>query len=80
MLTAQVQLANAQAQSTDLVRQRQALEHAIAVLAGMAPAELTIAPAPWSRITPTSVSLPSNNPVFKLITINCMPGFAFLLI
>jgi NodT family efflux transporter outer membrane factor (OMF) lipoprotein len=52
VLTAQVQLANAQAQSTDLIRQRQALEHAIAVLAGMAPAELTIAPAPWSPPVP----------------------------
>jgi NodT family efflux transporter outer membrane factor (OMF) lipoprotein len=52
VLTAQVQLANAQAQSADYVRQRQLMEHAIAVLAGMPPAELTIQPTAWTLKTP----------------------------
>jgi NodT family efflux transporter outer membrane factor (OMF) lipoprotein len=52
VLTAQTQLANAEAQSADLVRQRQALEHAIAVLTGQPPANLTIAPAAWTLKVP----------------------------
>ena len=60
MLTAQTQLANAQAQSADMVRQRQLLEHAIAVLAGEPPANLTIAPAAWTLTVPDApVSVPS---------------------
>ena len=61
LLTAETQLENAQAQSTDYVRQRQLMEHAIAVLAGEPPAELTIAPAPWTLTTPdVPVSIPSS--------------------
>jgi len=52
VLTAQTQLANTQAQSADYVRQRQQMEHAIAVLAGEAPADLTIAPADWTLKPP----------------------------
>ena len=60
LLTAQTQLANAQAQSADYIRQRQQMEHAIAVLAGMAPAELTIAPASWTLTPPdVPVAIPS---------------------
>ena len=60
LLTAQTQLANAQAQSADYVRQRQLMEHAIAVLAGMPPAELTIAPTSWTLAPPdVPVEIPS---------------------
>ena len=52
LLTAQSQLAGAQAQSADLVRQRAQMEHAIAVLTGQAPANVTIAPAAWTLTTP----------------------------
>ena len=60
LLNAQTQLANAEAQATDYVRQRQQMEHAIAVLAGMAPAELTIAPTTWNLAPPeVPVEVPS---------------------
>ena len=60
LLTAQTQLENAQAQSADYVRQRQLMEHAIAVLAGEAPADLTIAPTTWTLTPPdVPVSVPS---------------------
>lgn len=60
VLTAETQLANAQAQSADYVRQRQLMEHAIAVLAGEPPAALTLAPAPWTLAPPeVPVSVPS---------------------
>ena len=60
LLTAQTQLANAQAQSADLERQRALLEHAIAVLTGQPPANLTIAVAPWKPTVPAPpVTLPS---------------------
>ena len=60
VLTATTQLANAQAQSADYVRQRQLLEHAIAVLAGEAPASLTIAPTTWALKAPdVPVAVPS---------------------
>ena len=52
MLTAQSQLAGARAQSADLERQRALMEHAIAVLTGQPPANLTIAPATWTLNTP----------------------------
>ncbi len=53
LLSAQSQLASAQAQATDLGNQRAQMEHAIAVLIGKAPAELTIAPATsWTLATP----------------------------
>ncbi len=60
VLTAQTQLANAQAQSADYVRQRQLMEHAVAVLAGMPPADLTIAPTNWNLAPPdVPVEIPS---------------------
>ncbi len=61
LLTAETQLENAQAQSADYVRQRQLMEHAIAVLAGEPPADLTIAPARWTLAPPdVPVSVPSS--------------------
>jgi NodT family efflux transporter outer membrane factor (OMF) lipoprotein len=60
VLTAETQLANAEAQSADYVRQRQLMEHAIAVLAGSAPADVTITPTAWTLAPPdVPVSLPS---------------------
>jgi len=52
VLSAQTQLINAQASNTDLVQQRARLEHAIAILTGRAPAEVTIAPADWTLKVP----------------------------
>ena len=52
VLTAQAQLASAQAQDTDLARQRALMEHAIAILIGQPPASLTLAPAPWNLNLP----------------------------
>ncbi|HEY5413015.1 MAG TPA: efflux transporter outer membrane subunit [Caulobacteraceae bacterium] len=60
VLTAETQLANAEAQSADYIRQRQLMEHAVAVLAGEAPADLTITPANWALAPPDGpVSVPS---------------------
>ncbi len=60
LLTAQTQLANGQASSADLARQRALLEHAIAVLTGRPPAELTLATASWTLGVPDPpVSVPS---------------------
>ncbi|MDR3507494.1 MAG: efflux transporter outer membrane subunit [Caulobacteraceae bacterium] len=61
VLTAKTQLESAQASLVDLDRQRTAAEHAIAVLVGVAPSELTIAPDPaWSPAPPpTPVVAPS---------------------
>ena len=60
LLTAQTQLDNAQAQSADYVRQRQLMEHAVAVLAGLPPADLTIAPSSWNLAPPdVPVEVPS---------------------
>jgi NodT family efflux transporter outer membrane factor (OMF) lipoprotein len=59
-LTAQATLQNAQAQAVDLVKTRQQLEHAIAVLTGQAPADLTIQAADWKPAVPAvPVSLPA---------------------
>jgi NodT family efflux transporter outer membrane factor (OMF) lipoprotein len=59
-LTAQATLQNAQAQAVDLVKTRQQLEHAIAVLSGQAPADLTIQAADWKPAVPAvPVSLPA---------------------
>lgn len=59
VLTAQTQLTNAKASLVDLDRQRAAAEHAIAVLIGEPPAELTIDPvdgwAPGPPATPEMV-------------------------
>lgn len=52
VLQAQTQLANAQADELDLVRQRAKFEHAIAVLVGEAPANFTLAAAPWKATVP----------------------------
>ena len=60
LLTAQTQLANAQAQAVDLGQQRAQLEHAIAVLTGQPPANLTLPPAAWTLAVPVEpVSVPS---------------------
>lgn len=54
VITAQAQLTNAQASATDVAIQRAQDEHAIAVLAGMTPAELTLAVQPTlDRAIPT---------------------------
>jgi NodT family efflux transporter outer membrane factor (OMF) lipoprotein len=52
VLTAETTLDSAKANQADLIRQRSLMEHAIAVLVGVAPADLTIAPAPWSLKLP----------------------------
>jgi NodT family efflux transporter outer membrane factor (OMF) lipoprotein len=61
VLQAQTQLANAKASLVDVDQQRAADEHAIAVLDGEPPADLTIAPdATWTPTVPeTPVELPS---------------------
>ncbi len=52
VLTAQTQLANAQASDTDLIQQRAKDEHAIALLVGQTPASLSLPPAAWSLALP----------------------------
>ena len=52
MLTADAQLKSTQAQLVGVGVQRAVFEHAIAVLAGLPPAELTIPPAPLARAVP----------------------------
>lgn len=60
VLQSETQLANAQADLVDAQRQRAQLEHAIAVLIGKAPAELSIAPATWTAAVPqVPVGVPS---------------------
>jgi NodT family efflux transporter outer membrane factor (OMF) lipoprotein len=60
VITAQTQLYGAQASLVDVNVKRSAMEHAIAVLMGQAPSQLTIAPAPVSRAVPVApVSVPS---------------------
>jgi NodT family efflux transporter outer membrane factor (OMF) lipoprotein len=58
---AETQLANAQSDNLNLGRQRAQLEHAIAVLVGKTPSELTIAPvAQWQVMVPeVPVGVPS---------------------
>jgi NodT family efflux transporter outer membrane factor (OMF) lipoprotein len=57
---AQTQLASAQSDDLTLARQRAQLEHAIAVLAGKAPADFALAPAPWKVTVPdVPVGVPS---------------------
>jgi NodT family efflux transporter outer membrane factor (OMF) lipoprotein len=53
VLTAQTQLYGAQAAQTAVGVMRAQMEHAIATLVGVAPADLTIAPTPFSRDVPT---------------------------
>jgi NodT family efflux transporter outer membrane factor (OMF) lipoprotein len=52
VLSAQNQLLSAQASDVDLVQQRARSEHAIAILTGQAPADLTLVAAPWSLVPP----------------------------
>jgi len=52
VLTAQTQLQSLQATDQDVARLRALMEHAIAILVGVPPAELTIAPAPWNLQLP----------------------------
>ena len=52
VLTAQTQLESAQASAVDIIRGRQQLEHAIAVLVGEAPSQLTIAQTTWNPYCP----------------------------
>ncbi len=60
VLTAQSQLESAQTSAVDIVRTRQQLEHAIAVLVGEAPANLSIQLTTWNpEVPPVPVSLPS---------------------
>jgi len=54
VITAQTQLLGVQAQDADIGVQRAQNEHAIALLVGVAPADLTIAPAPISRVVPVA--------------------------
>jgi NodT family efflux transporter outer membrane factor (OMF) lipoprotein len=59
--SAETTLSNAQASLVDLQNQRAADEHAIAMLTGQPPADLTIQPDPnWApKVPPTPVALPS---------------------
>ena len=52
LLQARTQLANASADQLTQQRQRAQLEHALAVLLGKAPADFTLAPAPWTLQVP----------------------------
>jgi len=54
VITAQTQLYDTQALMQDLGVRRTAMEHAIAVLVGVPPAELTIAPAPLNYDVPVA--------------------------
>ncbi len=61
VLTAQALLDNTRAQDVDLIQQRAKDEHAIAILTGVPPADLTLAPAPWTLALPQiPASLPSS--------------------
>jgi NodT family efflux transporter outer membrane factor (OMF) lipoprotein len=60
VLTAQTSLKSAQAQAVDLLKQRAQYEHAIAVLIGQAPADLTLAQQAWTLTVPAvPVGMPS---------------------
>ncbi|MES2152280.1 MAG: efflux transporter outer membrane subunit [Pseudomonadota bacterium] len=60
VLQAQTQLANAQVDALALGRQRAQLEHAMAVLLGKAPADFSLAVAPWAANVPeVPVGVPS---------------------
>ena len=52
VLQAETQLATTRASLTTVRADRARFEHAIAVLTGKAPAEVTIAPAPWHAVVP----------------------------
>lgn len=60
VVTAQTQITTARAQAIDIGAQRAPLEHAIALLAGKPPSELSIARAPLAAtVPPVPVGLPS---------------------
>ena len=60
VLQAQTQLLSAQAEQVGLGRQRAQFEHAIAVLVGQAPADFTLAAAPWHATVPAvPIGVPS---------------------
>jgi NodT family efflux transporter outer membrane factor (OMF) lipoprotein len=60
VLQAQTQLATAQSDELTLARQRAQFEHAIAILVGKAPAEFSVAVAPWQVSVPEiPVGVPS---------------------
>jgi len=60
VLTAQTSLKSAQASAVDLLKQRAQYEHAIAVLTGQAPADLTLAQQTWTLTVPAvPVGMPS---------------------
>ena len=60
VLQAQTQLANAQVDELAMVRARAQYEHAIAILLGSAPADFSLAVAPWQVTVPDiPVSVPS---------------------
>ncbi len=60
VLTAQTQVKSAQASAVDLLKQRAQYEHAIAVLIGQPPANLTLALQPWNLVVPpVPVGMPS---------------------
>jgi NodT family efflux transporter outer membrane factor (OMF) lipoprotein len=54
VITAQTQLYGAQASLVDVNVKRSAMEHSIAVLVGVTPAQLTIAPAPLTQEVPVA--------------------------
>jgi len=60
VLQAQTQLETTQANLVAMVGQRQRLEHAIAILVGKPPADVTVAVATWdARVPPVPLTLPS---------------------
>jgi NodT family efflux transporter outer membrane factor (OMF) lipoprotein len=60
VLTAQTGMKSAQASAVDLLKQRAQYEHAIAVLAGEAPADLTLTQTTWNlAVPPVPVGVPS---------------------
>ncbi|MGG6462036.1 efflux transporter outer membrane subunit [Solilutibacter silvestris] len=61
VLQAETTLRNAQSQATDMQRQRATLEHAVAVLSGRAPADLTLVAQQWNdRVPAVPAALPSD--------------------
>lgn len=60
LLQAQTQLANAQAENSGLMRQRDQLEHAIAILIGKTPGDFSLPVAEWKPLVPqVPIGVPS---------------------